>query len=133
LPDDWAATQREWLRSRQLFALTFLSKRRLKQGDLLSVIGLCIRMLSIDPLYEIAYRMVISVHGELGQLAQVQRWYSLCEKRLHDELQVTPDNETQRLYEQVLRGNYHVGSNGDSDLDVAVLGTTPTVPDVAPV
>jgi DNA-binding SARP family transcriptional activator len=47
--------------------------------------------------------MLISVHAELGQLAQVRRWYSLCAKRLRTELQVTPNNETQRIYERALR------------------------------
>jgi len=109
LPDDWAATQREWLRSRALFALGFLARRRLKQGDHLAVIDLGRRMLAIDSLYEEAYRMLISVHAELGQLAQVRRWYSLCAKRFRDELQVVPDNETRGLYEHALRGNHHVG------------------------
>ncbi|MFF4948091.1 AfsR/SARP family transcriptional regulator [Streptomyces chattanoogensis] len=104
LPDDWAATQREWLRSRQLFALGFLSARHLKQGDHLSVIDLCRRMLAVDSLHEDSYRMLISVHAELGQLAQVQRWYRLCVKRLRDELQVPPDDETQRIYLHALRG-----------------------------
>ncbi|WP_335939249.1 AfsR/SARP family transcriptional regulator [Streptomyces sp. PTD5-9] len=104
LVDDWAATQREWLRSRQLVALGFLSERHLKQGDHLGVIDVCRRMLAVDSLHEDSYRMLISVHAELGQLTQVQRWYSLCAKRLHDELQVPPNDETRRLYEHALRG-----------------------------
>jgi DNA-binding SARP family transcriptional activator len=101
--DDWAATQREWLRSRQLFALRFLSERRLAQGDHLAVIDLSNRMLAIDSLYEPAYRMLISVHAELGHLIQVQRWYRLCVTRLREELQMAPEDETQHLYEQALR------------------------------
>ncbi len=106
--DDWAATQREWLRSRQLFALRFLAERRLLQGDHLAVIDLCKRMLAIDSLYESAYRMLISVHAELGHLVQVQRWYSLCATRLREELQVAPEDETQHLYEQALRSRDHL-------------------------
>ncbi|GAA2992041.1 AfsR/SARP family transcriptional regulator [Actinokineospora diospyrosa] len=111
LQDDWAATQREWLRSRQLFALGFLSERRLRQGDHLSVIDLCGRMLAIDCLHEASYRTLIRVHAELGQLAQAQRWYTLCTKRLRDELQVAPDHETQRVYTMALRGPQAVGAH----------------------
>ncbi|MFF3629457.1 BTAD domain-containing putative transcriptional regulator [Streptomyces sp. NPDC002164] len=104
LTDDWATTQREWLRSRQLVALNFLSERHLKQGDHLGVIDVCRRMLAVDSLHEDSYRMLISVHAELGQLTQVQRWYRLCVKRLRDELQVPPNDKTQRMYEHALRG-----------------------------
>ncbi|WP_169514473.1 AfsR/SARP family transcriptional regulator [Actinokineospora enzanensis] len=104
LPDDWAATHREWLRSRQLFALGFLAQRRLGEGDHLAVIDVCKRMLAIDSLHEPSYRMLIRVHARLGQLAQARRWYRLCAQRLHDELQVRPDDDTRRVYEQALRG-----------------------------
>ncbi|WIM94404.1 BTAD domain-containing putative transcriptional regulator [Actinoplanes oblitus] len=101
LPDvheDWAATHREWLRSRQLYALEFLSRRRLAQCDQVSVIDLCRRMLAIDPLHEPSYRMLISVHSRLGQPAQARRWYDLCAERLRDSAEAFPDEDTQRLY-----------------------------------
>jgi two-component SAPR family response regulator len=105
LPDvreDWAATHREWLRSRQLYALEFLSRRRLARRDQVGVIDLCRRMLAIDPLHEPSYRMLISVHARLGQPAQARRWYDLCVDRLRESAAAFPDEETQHLYRVLL-------------------------------
>lgn len=104
LPDDWATSHREWLRSRQLVALGYLSARQLERGDHLGVIDLCQRILAVDPLHEDSYRMLIALHGQLGQLSQTQRWYRLCVNRLRDDLQMSPSPETERVYKLALRG-----------------------------
>jgi two-component SAPR family response regulator len=105
VPYDWAATQREWLRSRQLCALEYLSGRRLERGDQVSVIDLSRRILAVDPLHESAYRRLMSVHAGLGQLAQARRWYELCAERLRDGVGAVPSAETQLLYRQVGAGS----------------------------
>jgi len=109
LPDvsyDWAAAQREWLRSRLLCALTFLTETDILHGDHVGVIKWCQRMLDVEPFHEEAYRALMLVHAHLGQLAQVQRWYGLCAGRLRDHLQTAPDLATQRLYKRALRGEF---------------------------
>jgi len=109
LPDacyDWATAQREWLRSRLLCALTFLTETSILHGDHVGVIRWCQRMLEVEPFYEETYRALILVHAHLGQLAQVRRWHQLCEVRLRDHLQVAPDLATQRLYARALRGEF---------------------------
>lgn len=109
LPDvyyEWAAAQREWLRSRLLCAFTFLIETDILRGDRVGVIRWCQRMLEAEPCHEEAYRALMLVHAHLGQLAQVQRWYRLCLVRLHDHLQVTPDLATRRLYARALRGEF---------------------------
>jgi two-component SAPR family response regulator len=103
---DWAATHREWLRSRLLHALTFLAETAILSGDNAGVIHWCKQMLDAEPLHEETYRALILVHGHLGQLSQVHRWYRLCETRLRDHLQVAPQLATQRLYAQAVRGEY---------------------------
>lgn len=103
---DWAATHREWLRSRLLHALTFLTETAILGRDHAGVIHWCKQMLDAEPLHEETYRALILVHGHLGQLSQVHRWYRLCETRLRDHLQVVPQLATQRLYAQAVRGEY---------------------------
>ncbi|TMR99677.1 AfsR/SARP family transcriptional regulator [Nonomuraea basaltis] len=109
LPDEayeWAAAQREWLRSRLLCALTYLAETDILRGDHVGVIRWCQRMLEVEPFHEEAYRALMLVHGHLGQREQVQRWYRLCAGRLRDHLQMAPDLATRRLYTRAVRGDF---------------------------
>lgn len=109
LPDvgyDWAAAQREWLRSRLLCALAFLTETDILHGDHIGMIRWCQRTLEVDPLHEETYRALILVHAHLGRLTQARRWYRLCATRLREHLQVGPDPATQRIYARALRGEF---------------------------
>ena len=101
----WADERREWLRSRLLCALEFIIEAELAVGDRLGAISSCGKMLEADPLHERAYQALILVHGQLGQLTQVRRWYQLCTTRLRDELDVAPDQTTKELYARAVQGH----------------------------
>ncbi|MBG0816365.1 BTAD domain-containing putative transcriptional regulator [Planomonospora sp. ID82291] len=105
-PYEWAAAQREWLRSRLLCGLTYLAETNILHGDHVGVIRWCQRMLEVEPFHEEAFRALMLVHGHLGQLEQVQRWYRLCAGRLHDRLQMAPDPATRRLYTRAAHGTF---------------------------
>jgi DNA-binding SARP family transcriptional activator len=107
LPDvayEWARVEREWLRSRLLYGLTYLTEADIERGDHVGVIRWCRRMLEVEPLHEQTYRALILVHAQLGQLTQVHRWYRLCADLLREHLQLAPDLATQRLYGRAIRG-----------------------------
>jgi DNA-binding SARP family transcriptional activator len=109
LPDvgyDWASIEREWLRSRLLCALTFLTEADIERGDHVGVIRWSWRMLAAEPLHEETYRALILIHAHLGQINQVHRWYHLCADLLRKHLQMTPDLATQRLYDRAVRGEF---------------------------
>ncbi|WP_176710463.1 AfsR/SARP family transcriptional regulator [Micromonospora sediminicola] len=109
LPDvayEWAAAHREWLRSRLLCALAFLTETTILRRDHVGVIRWCQRMLEVEPFHEEAYRLLMLVHAHLGQLTQVRRWYGLCAHRLRDHLQTAPDPTTQRLYARAIGGEF---------------------------
>jgi DNA-binding SARP family transcriptional activator len=109
LPDvhaDWMVAHREWLRSRLLCALAYLTDTAMAKGDHLSVIRWCRRMLEIEPFHEDTYRALILVHAQMGQLNQVHRWHRLCTARLRDALSVSPHETTQRLYLRAIRGEF---------------------------
>jgi DNA-binding SARP family transcriptional activator len=103
---DWAVTQREWLRSRLLMALSYLTETSIVRGDVVGVIRWCRLMLDVEPFHEEVYRALMLVHAHLGQLAQVRRWYEHCVSRLREHLQATPDVTTQRLYARAVRGDF---------------------------
>lgn len=105
LDAEWASVQREWLRSRYLYALQKLSEQDLAIGDHLAVLRWCRLMLDAEPFHEGAYRALMVAHARLGQLGQVRRWYRLCASRLHGELQTAPDPVTERTYAWAIQGD----------------------------
>ncbi|WP_327582095.1 winged helix-turn-helix domain-containing protein [Nonomuraea sp. NBC_00507] len=105
-PYEWAGAQREWLRSRLLCGLTYLAETNILRGDHVGVIRWCQRMLEVEPFHEEAFRALMLVHGHLGQLEQVQRWYRLCAVRLRQRLQTAPDLATRRLYTRAAHGAF---------------------------
>lgn len=118
LPDvtyDWAGAQREWLRGRLLCALTYLTGAGLAEGDHEGVLRWCARMLEAEPCHEETYRALMLVHGNLGHLEQVHRWYRLYTARLRDRLQLAPDPAMHRLYTMAARGEF-TGRRLDAEL-----------------
>jgi DNA-binding SARP family transcriptional activator len=118
LPDvsyDWAGSQREWLRGRLLCALTYLTGAGLAQGDHEGVLRWCALMLEAEPCHEETYRALMLVHGNLGHLEQVHRWYRLYTTRLRDRLQLTPDPAMHRLYTMAAHGEF-IGRQLDAEL-----------------
>ncbi|MEV4364152.1 BTAD domain-containing putative transcriptional regulator [Nonomuraea sp. NPDC049625] len=105
-PYEWAVAQRVWLRSRLLCGLTYLAETNILRGDHVGVIRWCQRMLEVEPFHEEAFRALMLVHGHLGQLEQVQRWYRLCDVRLRRHLQTAPDLATRRLYARAAHGAF---------------------------
>lgn len=109
LPDeryDWAVAQREWLRSRLLCACSFLVETAVLHGDHSGVLHWCRRLLDVEPFHEETFRALMLVHAHLGQLAQVERWYRLCVRRLWEHLQVAPDLATRNVHARAVRGEY---------------------------
>ncbi|MCX4521942.1 winged helix-turn-helix domain-containing protein [Streptomyces anulatus] len=101
---EWAALRREWLRSRLLQVLHKLVNMDVERGELLTVTHWCRRMIELEPFHEEAYRTLMRVHAQLGQLNQVRRWYELCTTRLRDEICAEPAATTVDLYQRAMRG-----------------------------
>ncbi|TQR87475.1 AAA family ATPase [Mycobacterium hodleri] len=60
-------------------------------------------LLALDPLYESAYRTVMSGYLSLGERGQALQAAARCRQVLDEELGVTPSAETEALYLQILR------------------------------
>ncbi|WP_338674970.1 BTAD domain-containing putative transcriptional regulator [Streptomyces sp. SCSIO 30461] len=99
----WAREQQDWVRSLALGAADYLLQEALDRGELPEVIDVCRRALDIDPYQEDVYRILIQVHGDLGQLGQARSWYKLYSARMSDGLDIDVSPDTQRLFERVLR------------------------------
>jgi DNA-binding SARP family transcriptional activator len=82
----------------------------LRQGELYLELGqaeLCLeasrRALLSDPLLEHAHRQRMRAYAALRDQPGLARQYQQCRKALQKELGIQPTNETERLYEQLIR------------------------------
>lgn len=101
---EWVVEHREWCRALALRVLDRLCAGAAERGDPDELIRWCRRMIELDPYCERAYQLLIDVHGQLGDLGAVRRWYDLCERRLCDYLDVGPSQETIAAYDRAMHG-----------------------------
>jgi TolB-like protein len=58
-------------------------------------------LLGIDPLNEIAHRAIMRSHARTGERAKALKQYQSCSDLLRRELDIEPDSETRRLYDDL--------------------------------
>jgi TolB-like protein/Tfp pilus assembly protein PilF len=59
------------------------------------------RLLIIDPLQEIAHRTLMEHYANRGQVGLALKQYQTCRDIMRQELQVEPDEETERLFDRI--------------------------------
>ncbi len=99
--EDWLLAERQRLRQMAEEALTKLLARSMAAGARERTAVAARRLLSLDPLREVACRALMRIHAEQGQTAQALKLYETLRDRLHRELGVKPEPETARLYEAI--------------------------------
>jgi DNA-binding SARP family transcriptional activator len=102
--NDWVVFRREALKDQYLFALARLADVALEAADYRACVHRCRQLLELDAYREDTYRTLIVCHARLGQPTRVRRWFELCVQTLRDDLDVAPEPETVRVYEQALKG-----------------------------
>ena len=101
--DDWIALTREQLRDRFLEALTQLCGELEQAREYPAAIRQANRLLRVDPLHEQTYQRLMRLHMLQGDRAAALRTYHICATTLRQELDVTPNADTQQAYAQLLR------------------------------
>lgn len=104
LYETWAAEESErlsavFLESADRLAEILVEKKRFGEA-----MDLCQRILTQDNCWERAYRHLMLAYDGLGDRGQIGRTYQRCVQTLRNELDVSPAPETQKLYEQLVRG-----------------------------
>lgn len=99
--EDWSSAERERLQVLALGLMTTLADLLLDRSPLESI-RLTQRVLTIDPVWENAYRTQMRAYMAQGNRPLALRTYTQCAKMLAGELSVEPLPETQKLYEQIL-------------------------------
>jgi adenylate cyclase len=116
--EDWLAGRRSELLEQVMKAVLTLAKGSEAAGQHDRALALARRALTLDPLREEAQRQVMRSLAALGQRAAALRQYEIMRQLLSDELQVTPEDDTEMLREAISRGG-------------AVLADGPSAPQVS--
>jgi two-component SAPR family response regulator len=99
---DWPVEHREYLKSLMIVALVKLCDYAVRIGDLPTVVNLTQRILELDRYHEESYRILISAHGQRGEIGRARSWFDLCARRLRSELCVEPSWQTVETLRQVM-------------------------------
>ena len=99
--DDWQFFETEGLRRELASALERLVRGHSARGAVEAAIGYARRWVALDPLHEPAQRQLIRLYAQAGQRAAALRQYAECEQVLKEELGVSPEEETTRVYRAI--------------------------------
>ena len=99
--DQWVLAERDRLHRLALRAHAQLLEAQEKRGAIDEAIATAHQSLRIDPLQETIHRTVMRLYMESGDLVNALQQYDLLAKVLKRELQIEPDAETRRLFQQI--------------------------------
>jgi DNA-binding SARP family transcriptional activator len=99
--DEWQFFQGEGLCTELASTLERLARAHGGQGEFDRAIAYARRWLALNPLHEPAHRHLMVLYAQSGQRAAALRQYEECERMLHRELDLPPEEETTRLYQAI--------------------------------
>ena len=106
LPEDrfdaWATVRREALRERHLILLIDLAHLYEDAGDRAAAIAALQQALLDEPLHERVHRELMSMFALTGRRQRALAQFHLLRESLRRELEDEPDDETRRLYQDIL-------------------------------
>ncbi|MEW5989361.1 MAG: BTAD domain-containing putative transcriptional regulator, partial [Chloroflexota bacterium] len=101
--DAWQSAQTERFRLQSAGTMERLVQGYSARGEFETALTYARRWLSLDPLHEPAHASLIQLYAWDGQYVAATRQYEECVRLLKTEIGVAPREETQRLYQAILR------------------------------
>jgi DNA-binding SARP family transcriptional activator len=101
--EDWSSAERERLQVLALNAMTTLARLLLDRVPQESI-RLTERVLSVDPIWEDAYRIQMRAYHAQGNRPMALRVYQRCVETLDRELAIPPLRQTTEIYEAIRAG-----------------------------
>ena len=95
--------ERERLHQLYVDTLVSLAGDYLEIRQLEDALETCLKAAHLDPCLEAAHRVAMRVHASRGNQAAVVRQYELCKAALKEELNTTPSQQTEQLYQILTR------------------------------
>jgi predicted ATPase/DNA-binding SARP family transcriptional activator len=126
--EDWVLKRRDELHGHRRRLVTSLAALREAAGDPGAAVGLLTRLVADDPADEVAQRGLIRAYALSGDRGSALRQHQALVAVLRDDLAVTPDAATDRVYQDVLAGKLSLASTGDAATERAILSGPPPGP-----
>ena len=101
--ESWLMTERERLHERALETVAKLLDAERRRGDAEAAIQAALKLLSLDPLQEVAHRALMRLYAATNRRAAALRQYRICVDTFQRELGLEPEAETQDLYQEILQ------------------------------
>jgi DNA-binding SARP family transcriptional activator len=112
--EDWCLYERERLRLAFMNILVRLMEHHGDNGNYERGLDYGQRILLMDPTRERVHRQVMMIHWRAGNREAALLQYRTCCDILHKELGLKPVQETQHLYETILRSSSSAGRHAKS-------------------
>ncbi len=115
--DQWVIAERDRLHRAALRAHSQLVEFQSRSGAVDESIATAQQSLRIDPLQEAMHRTLMKLYMDSGDLVNAVQQYDICAKTLKRELQIEPDAETRKLFQQIaaLRARRGESESGHAD------------------
>ena len=113
--DQWVIAERDRLHRASLRAHSQLVEIQTKNGVLDEAIATAQQSLRIDPLQESMHRTLMRLYMDSGDLVNAVQQYDICARTLKRELQIDPDAETRKLFQQVAQLRSKRGAEPEAD------------------
>ncbi|HEY3474575.1 MAG TPA: BTAD domain-containing putative transcriptional regulator, partial [Anaerolineales bacterium] len=104
--NDWAFAESEDMRHKLSIVLSKLSEDYCTIGNAGEAIAYARRLVSLDPLNEMAHRQLMEVYLQTGQQNAALKQYRELEQSLRKELNLDPQPGTRELYKKIRKGEW---------------------------
>jgi TolB-like protein/Flp pilus assembly protein TadD len=99
--EEFLRLEQERIQELAIDACSRLMNHQLQHESVESAAQTAKRLLEIDPLQEPARRTLMKHYAAKGQMSLALKQYQVCRDTLRNELQVEPDAETERLFDEI--------------------------------
>lgn len=100
--EDWVSIEREKLRETALSVLSTRVEQQMSAGKSEAAVQTSLRILSIDPLRESTHRLLMRLYVVQGRRESAIKQFQTCREILRRQLDVDPEEETRRLFDEIL-------------------------------
>ena len=117
LPEDryepWAIARREALKDRHLGLLLTFARLQEQDGDSQGAIASLQDALLVEPLHELAHRELMRIYAMTGRRQRALGQFHLLREALRREFEDDPEDETRRVYQDILARRVGVADRRD--------------------
>lgn len=133
----WLASQRRYFHDLALDAMHRVAENSLEIGDYTKAQQFAQQQLNLNRTYEAAHRQMMIALARSGRRTEALQQYDLCQQILREDLDVSPDEETQALHKQIRNGQFGEGQGAPSakpflSADPQLSSSPPSLPNNLP-